>query len=86
VAGGFLWAPGVAFGITLPFLLLPGGRLPSRGWRVVVATAVTGAGLVVAAGSLLPGRLGETSIANPAVVAGGSGEVRVFLVTLPAAA
>jgi hypothetical protein len=27
VAGGFLWAPGVAFGITLPFLLLPGGRL-----------------------------------------------------------
>jgi len=40
----------------------------------------------VAAGSLLPGRLGETSIANPAVVAGGSGEVRVFLVTLPAAA
>jgi hypothetical protein len=33
VAGSFLWAPGVAFGITLPFLLLPGGRLRSPGWR-----------------------------------------------------
>jgi hypothetical protein len=63
VAGGFLWAPGVAFGLTLPFLLFRGGRLRSRGWRVVV-TAVTGAGIVLAAGSVLPGRLGETSIAR----------------------
>jgi hypothetical protein len=69
VAGSFLWAPGVAFGITLPFLLLPGGRLRSRGWRVVVVTAVTGAGIVLAAGSLMPGRLEETWIANPFALA-----------------
>src|ERR671931_1297058 len=47
VAGGFLWAPGVAFGLTLPFLLLPGGRLRSRGWRVGVVTALTGARIVL---------------------------------------
>jgi hypothetical protein len=79
VAGGFLWAPGVAFGITLPFLLLPGGRLRSPGWRVVVVTAVTGAGLVLAAGSLLPGRLGETSLANPFALAGVAGTVATGL-------
>jgi hypothetical protein len=79
VAGGFLWAPGVAFGITLPFLLLPGGRLRSRGWRVVVATAVTGAGLVLAAGSLIPGRLGETAVANPFALAGVAGTVATGL-------
>ena len=79
VAGGFLWAPGVGFGITLPFLLLPGGRLRSRGWRVVVVTAVTGAGLVLAAGSLLPGWLGETSIANPFALAGPAGTVATVL-------
>jgi hypothetical protein len=79
VAGGFLWAPGVAFGITLPFLLLPGGRLRSPGWRVVVATAVTGAGLVLAAGSLIPGRLGETAVANPFALAGPAGAVAMGL-------
>jgi hypothetical protein len=79
VAGGFLWAPGVAFGLTLPFLLLPGGRLRSRGWRVVVATAVTGAGLVLAAGSLIPGRLGETTVANPFALAGVAGTVATGL-------
>jgi hypothetical protein len=79
VAGGFLWAPGVGFGITLPFLLLPDGRLRSRGWRVVVVTAVTGAGIVLAAGSLMPGRLGETSIANPFALAGPAGTVATVL-------
>jgi hypothetical protein len=79
VAGGFLWAPGVAFGITLPFLLLPGGRLRSPGWRVVVVTAVTGAGIVLVAGSLLPGRLGETSVANPFALAGTAGTVATVL-------
>ena len=80
VAGGFLWAPGVAFGITLPFLLLPGGRLRSPGWRVVVVvTAVTGAGIVLAAGSLLPGRLGETSTANPFALTGPAGTVATVL-------
>jgi hypothetical protein len=75
VAEGFLWAPAVALGLTLPFLLLPGGRLRSPGWRVAVATAVTGASLVVAAGSLIPGRLGDTSIANPFALAGPAGTV-----------
>jgi hypothetical protein len=79
VAGGFLWAPAVALGLTLPLLLLPGGRLRSRGWRVVVATALTGAGLVLAAGSLIPGRLGETSIANPFALAGVAGTVATVL-------
>ena len=79
MAGGFLWAPGVAFGLTLPFLLLPGGRLRSRGWRVVVATAVTGAGIVLAAGSLIPGPLAETSIANPFALAGVAGTVATVL-------
>jgi hypothetical protein len=41
----------------------------------VVATAVTGAGLVLAAGSLLPGRLGERPIANPFALAGPAGTV-----------
>jgi hypothetical protein len=79
VAGGFLWAPAVALGLTLPLLLLPGGRLRSPGWRVVVATALTGAGLVLAAGSLIPGRLGETSIANPFALAGVAGTVATVL-------
>jgi hypothetical protein len=79
VAGGFLWAPGVAFGLTLPFLLFPGGRLRSRGWRVVVVTAVTGAGLLLVAGSLLPGRLGETSTANPFALAGPAGTLATVL-------
>ena len=79
VAGEFLWAPGVAFGLTLPFLLLPGGRLRSRGWRVVVVTAVTGAAIVLAAGSLLPGRLGERPIANPFGLVGPAGTVATVL-------
>jgi hypothetical protein len=79
VAGGSMWAPAVACGLTLPFLLLPGGRLRSPGWRVVVATAVTGASLVVAAGSLIPGRLGDTSIANPFALAGGAGTAAMVL-------
>jgi hypothetical protein len=58
---------------------LPGGRLRSRGWRVVVVTAVTGAGIVLAAGSLLPGRLEETPIANPFALAGPAGTVATVL-------
>jgi hypothetical protein len=79
VAGGFLWAPAVASGLTLPFLLLPGGRLRSPGWRVVVVAAVTGAGLVLAAGSLIPGRVGDTPIANPFALAGPAATVATVL-------
>jgi hypothetical protein len=46
VAGEFYWAPAITLGITLPFLLLPEGRLRSRRWRVVVAAAVAGAVLI----------------------------------------
>jgi hypothetical protein len=42
VAREFSWAAAVALGITLPFLLLPDGRLRSRRWRLVVAGAVAG--------------------------------------------
>jgi hypothetical protein len=42
---------------------------------VVVVTAVTGAGILLAAGSLLSGRLGERSIANPFGLAGPAGTV-----------
>jgi hypothetical protein len=45
----------------------------------VVATAVTGAGLVLAAGSLIPGRLGETAVANPFALAGVAGTVATGL-------
>jgi hypothetical protein len=66
VAGEFLWAPGVALSITVPFLLLPDGQLRSRRWRAVVVTSVTGAAMVLGFGSVLPGRLSdETPIANP---------------------
>jgi hypothetical protein len=37
-----VWAPAIALGITLPALLVPDGRLRSRRWRVVVASAVAG--------------------------------------------
>jgi hypothetical protein len=46
---------------------------------VVVATAVTGAGIVLAAGSLIPGPLAETSIANPFALAGVAGTVATVL-------
>ena len=66
VAGEFLWAPGVALSITVPFLLLPNGQLRSRRWQAVAATSVTGAAMVLGFGSVLPGRLSDqTPIANP---------------------
>jgi hypothetical protein len=80
VAGEFLWAPLVALAITVPFLLLPDGHLQSPRWRVVVATAVTGAAMVLGFGSVLPGRLSEqTPIANPFGLAGTAGTVTTVL-------
>jgi hypothetical protein len=72
-AGG--WAPPIALGVTLPALLLPDGRLRSRRWRVVVATAVAGAAMVVVAGSVVPGPLEEPPIDNPFGLAGTAGRV-----------
>jgi hypothetical protein len=80
VGGEFLWAPLVALAITLPFLLLPDGRLRSRRWRVVVATAVTGAAMVLGFGAVLPGQLSaQTPIANPFGAAGTAGTVVTVL-------
>jgi hypothetical protein len=75
VAGEFSWAPAIALGITLPALLLPDGRLRSRRWRVVVATAVFGAVVAPLAGSLMPGQLQETEVPfdNPFGLAGTAG-------------
>jgi hypothetical protein len=62
-----IWAPAIALGITLPFLLLPDGRLRSRRWRLVVATTVAGVVMFVLGGSLFPGQLtnGPIPIDNP---------------------
>jgi hypothetical protein len=56
VPAGMIWAPAVALGITLPFLLLPEGRLRSRRWRPVVAATVAGVAMLVVGASLTPGR------------------------------
>jgi hypothetical protein len=94
VADGFLWAPAVACGITLPFLLLPDGRLRSRRWRLVVVTAVAGSLLVLVAGSLVPGPLEGVPVDNPFGLGGAAGSVArvavwaglaLHLASLPAA-
>ena len=69
------WAPSIALGVTLPALLLPDGRLRSRRWRVVVATAAAGATLVQLAGALAPGEVNELPIGNPLALAGPAGTV-----------
>jgi len=51
-----IWAPAVALGITLPFLLLPDGRLRSRRWRLVVAATVAGVAMFMVGASLTPGQ------------------------------
>jgi hypothetical protein len=84
VAGEFHWAPAITLGITLPFLLLPNGRLRSPRWRVVAAAAVTGAVLITMAGTLTPGQTAETSlpIANPFGLAGTAGTIATLLTNL----
>jgi hypothetical protein len=96
VAREFSWAAAVALGITLPFLLLPDGRLRSRRWRLVVADVIVGVTLLVVGGSLSSGQLtgGPVPIDNPfglpgvagtvAMVAAYSGLV-LYAASLPAA-
>jgi hypothetical protein len=74
-SGDLSWAPAIALGITLPALLLPNGRLRSRRWRLVVASSVTGAALVMVAGPLGPGQLEEAGIENPLGLAGPAGKL-----------
>jgi hypothetical protein len=78
VAGAFLWAPAIALGITLPFLLLPDGRLRSRRWRVVVGATVAGVAMFVVGGSLTPGQqwtVEPIPIDNPFGLGGVAGRV-----------
>jgi hypothetical protein len=67
LVGEFNWSPAIAFGITLPALLVPDGRLRSPRWRPVVAAAVAGPVLGMLGSSFLPGKLEETvaPIDNP---------------------
>jgi hypothetical protein len=75
VAMDFEWAPSVALGITLPFLLLPDGRLRSPRWRVAAAASMIAAIIVPLAGSLIPGQLLTTPITNPLGLRGTPGAV-----------
>jgi signal transduction histidine kinase len=61
----FEWAPTVALVVTLPFLLVPDGRLRSPRWRVAAAASMIAAVIVPLTGSLIPGQLVQTPIANP---------------------
>ena len=65
VVGDLNWVTPIALGVTLPALLLPDGHLRSPRWRLVVVTGVTGIILILAAGSLAPGRLQDLPIDNP---------------------
>jgi hypothetical protein len=56
------WAPAIAFGITLPALLVPDGHLRSPRWRPVVAAAVAGPVLGLLGGTFVPGKLQETVV------------------------
>jgi hypothetical protein len=56
------WAPAIAFGITLPALLVPDGHLRSARWRPVAAAAVAGPVLGLLGGSFVPGKLAETVV------------------------
>ena len=90
------WAPAIALGLTLPFLLLPDGRLRSRRWRLVVADAIVGVTMFVVGGSLRSGQLtgGPVPIDNPFGLPGVADKVAtvvtftglvLYAVSLPAA-
>jgi hypothetical protein len=81
VASQVIWAPAIALGITLPFLLLPDGRLRSRRWRLVAAAAVAGVALFVAGAILSPGETGNDPgpIDNPVGLAGVAGRVAMVV-------
>jgi hypothetical protein len=65
-----IWAPAIALGVTLPALLVPNGRLRSRRWRVVAATAVAGPVMFVAGAFLIPGTSSDTR--SPSTTRSGS--------------
>jgi hypothetical protein len=75
------WALAIALGVTLPFLLLPNGRLRSRRWRLVVADTVAGVTMLVVGGSLGQGQLtgGPVPIDNPFGLPGVAGKAAVVV-------
>jgi hypothetical protein len=75
VYGEFNWAVATALGVTLPALLVPDGRLRSRRWRPLAATAVAAAALVLVGNILAPVRLEDLAIPNPFGLAGRAGEL-----------
>jgi hypothetical protein len=77
----FSWAPAIALGITLPFLLLPDGRLRSRRWRLVVADVIVGVAMLVVGGSLASGELtgGAVPVDNPFGLPGAAGRVALVV-------
>jgi hypothetical protein len=75
VYGEFNWALATVLGVTLPALLVPDGRLRSRRWRPVAATAVAAAALGLVGNSLTPVRLEDLRIANPFGLDGPAGEI-----------
>jgi hypothetical protein len=75
VYGEFNWALATVLGVTLPALLVPDGRLRSRRWRPVAASAVAAAALVLVGNSLAPVRLEDLQIANPFGLDGPAGTV-----------
>lgn len=62
--------PVVALGTVLLWLLFPGGRLPSRRWRIVVWIAVLGSIMLAVGEALAPGLLDVLSIENPLEIGG----------------
>jgi hypothetical protein len=85
IADLLVWAPAIALGVTLPALLLPDGRLRSRRWRVVVATAVTGPVLFMVGGLLLPGPVGPEApvrFDNPFGLSGVAGRVAAVVLNI----
>jgi len=77
VVGEYNWTPAIAYGITLPALLVPNGRLRSRRWRPVVAAAAVGPVIGLIAGGLAPGAVqgAVRPIPSPFGLAGMAGAV-----------
>ncbi len=67
--------PIVALATVLLWLLFPGGRLPSRGWRIVVWVAVLGSVMLAVGEALAPGPLDVLStVENPVGIGGVAGD------------
>jgi hypothetical protein len=94
VVGEYNWAPAIALGVALPALLVPGGRLRSRRWRLVAAASLAGSVMALVGGCLAPGPLSDTPIDNPLALPGAAGTLAavvgytglaLYTVSLPAA-